>query len=301
MSRVSVGLPVWNGAAFLDQTLVSLLEQDFADFELLISDNGSTDDTEAICREAASRDRRIRYSRVPQNRGAAWNYNAVLERATAPLFKWAAADDLLAPTFISSCVEVLDSAGPAVVLAYPRTTLIDESGAVMHDLDDDDLDLHQPEPVARLDRLLRHRVEWHPVFGVIRTELLRRTPGIGRYPYADIALLAELSLLGQFHQVPRRDFLRRYHEGRSIVAGPSFVQQVAWYDPHRRARFAMPMSRLSGELLKAVGRSPLSPLQKVRAKEVVVRRWTIPHWRSIGGEAKIALAAVSGSRRLVPN
>jgi glycosyltransferase involved in cell wall biosynthesis len=295
MPRVSIGLPVWNGEEFLAETLASLLAQDFENLELLISDNGSTDATESLCRDAAARDERVHYHREPENRGAAWNYNAVLAMATAPLFKWAAADDVLAPTFVSSCVAALDGAGGAAVLAFPRTTLIDERSVVMSDLDDDDLDLRDPDPVRRFEKVLRHRVEWHPVFGVIRTDLLRRTPGIAPFPYADISLLAELSLLGQFHQVPERTFLRRYHEKRSIVAGPTFVQQVAWYDPRRRVRYAMPMTRLSKELMMVVGRADLPPAQKLRARSLVLSRWALPHWRQIGGEAKLAVRAIAST------
>lgn len=213
--------------------------------------------------------------------------------ASAPLFKWAAADDVLGPTFVGSCVAELDDAGDAAVLSFPRTTLIDERSVVMSDLYDDDLDLRNEDPVRRFDQVLQHRVEWHPVFGVIRTQRLRRTPGIAAFPYADISLLAELSLLGRFHQVPERTFFRRYHERRSIVAGPSFVQQVAWYDPRRRVRYAMPMTRLSKELMGVVSRADLSAPQKLRARSVVLQRWAFPHWRQIGGEAKLAMRAIA--------
>ena len=138
---MTLGVPVYNGEPYVKDTLASLLAQDFDDIEIVISDNASTDGTEDICRSAAAGDSRIRYTRTDVNRGAAWNYNQVLALATAPYFKWAAADDLCAPDFVSRCVDLLETGGPSLVIAYPRTTLIDESGAEIGPLDDDDLAL----------------------------------------------------------------------------------------------------------------------------------------------------------------
>lgn len=290
-------MPVYNGEPFVAESLRSILDQDLRDIEVVVSDNASTDATEEICRSVAAEDDRVRYLRSPMNRGAAWNYNQVLAMASAPLFKWAAADDLCAPGFFSRCIELLDQGGPAVVIAYPRTMLIDAAGAHIGPLDDDDLAVSAPHAVMRLDTLLRHRVEWHPVFGVMRTDVLRSTRGVGAFPSADIALLAEMALRGGFHQVPDRLFLRRYHETRSIAAGPSFLEQIAWYDPVRRARFAMPQTRLTRELLTGVAQAPLAPVDKVRAARAVLLRWTLPHWRHIGGEAKLAVRSVARSAR----
>src|SRR5262245_57216615 len=92
--RVSIGLPVYNGAKYLAEAIDSLLEQTFSDFELIISDNGSTDATPAICEEYAAKDGRIRFLRQEINRGLAWNWNCVLEESRGAYFKWAACDDL---------------------------------------------------------------------------------------------------------------------------------------------------------------------------------------------------------------
>jgi len=160
-------------------------------------------------------------------------------------------------------------------------------------LDDEDLALVDDDPVRRLDQLLRHRVEWHPVFGVMRTDVLRSTRAIGAFPLADVALLAEMAMRGKIVQVPERLFLRRYHQERSSVPGPSFVEQVAWYDPGRRVTFAMPQTRLTRELIAAVLRAPLPARERGRANRVVIRRWAVPHWRHIGGEVKLALRQVT--------
>ena len=105
--RVSVGMPVFNGAAYLRESIESVLDQTFADFELLISDNASTDDTESICREYANRDSRIRYMRQPKNIGALANFELLLNEARGPYFMWVAADDLPAANWIEHLVRNL--------------------------------------------------------------------------------------------------------------------------------------------------------------------------------------------------
>ena len=90
---VSVGLPVYNGEKYLPNALTRLLEQEFEDFELIVSDNASTDATEAICREFVARDRRVRYHRNAVNVGLAANHNQVFSLARGQFFKWSAYDD----------------------------------------------------------------------------------------------------------------------------------------------------------------------------------------------------------------
>jgi len=293
---VTIGVPTYNGARFLESTLEALVAQDLDDHEIVISDNGSTDDTERICRRYES-DPRVRYERSYANRGAAWNYNQVLEVARGRYFKWAADDDICLPNFLSSCVAELERC-PEAVLAWPRTVLIDENDQPFGQFDDADLDLRDPDPVARLAGVLDHRVEWHPVFGVIRTHILRRTSGIGAFVYADIALLAELAMLGGFHQVQADLFLRRYHDGRSLVANPSFEEHAAWYDPSRSAQKAVfPNLSLVRELLRRTATAALPPVDRLHASGVVMRHWAAPHWRHIGGEVKRALPVVGQQRR----
>jgi glycosyltransferase involved in cell wall biosynthesis len=293
---LTVGLPTFNGGRYLRRTLDSLAAQEFDDFELLISDNGSTDDTEAICREHAGLDGRVRYERATTNRGAAWNYNNVLALARGRYFKWAADDDICEPSFLASCVAELERS-PGAVLAYPQTLLIDADGAPIAPLDDRDLDLRSEDPVSRLSQLLRHRVEWHPVFGVIRTDVLRTTRGIGPFILADAALLAELALRGCFHQVPERSFLRRYHDQRSIAANPSFEAHAAWYRPDRPAGSVWPQARLVRELLSRALEAPLPAGDRGRAVTAVLRWWAAPNWRLIGGEAKLAVTRPVRVRR----
>ncbi len=101
---VGIGMPVYNGEKYLRAALDSLLAQTFTDFELIISDNASTDDTQTICEEYTLRDARIRYFRQPVNKGASWNFRFVLDQSGSEYFMWAAADDWRFPKFIGDAM-----------------------------------------------------------------------------------------------------------------------------------------------------------------------------------------------------
>ncbi|MCB0187328.1 MAG: glycosyltransferase family 2 protein, partial [Caldilineaceae bacterium] len=122
--RVSIGLAVYNGEPYLADAIRSILSQSFTNFELIISDNASTDRTAAICQEFAARDSRIRYSRNATNIGGANNENRTFRLARGEYFRWAAHDDICAPELLEKSVAVLDQ-NPDVVLCYSMTTEID--------------------------------------------------------------------------------------------------------------------------------------------------------------------------------
>jgi len=105
---VSIGMPVYNGARYIREALDSLLGQTFTDFELIISDNASTDSTEAICREYAAKDQRIRYIRQSHNLGASGNFKFVLDQALGEYFMWAAHDDKWSSNYLLEAKKSLE-------------------------------------------------------------------------------------------------------------------------------------------------------------------------------------------------
>lgn len=129
---VSIGMPVFNGEKFLIRALDSLLAQDYSDFELIISDNGSTDGTEKICRDYASRDIRIRYIRQAYNLGSHENFNFVLRESRGRYFMWAAVDDQWDPQFIQSLLAGLQNNPTAVGAFCPYQLVEDETGTVLN-------------------------------------------------------------------------------------------------------------------------------------------------------------------------
>jgi len=217
--RVSIAVPVYNGERYVARTLDSLLGQTFGDFELIITDNASTDATRDICADYARRDRRIQYHRAEQNKGVAANFRWGYELARAPFFKWNAADDLCAPTFLEECVRVLEQ-DPEVVLAFPRTMIIDEDDRPLHP-NTYDADADHPSPACRFSRLMNinHRMHGaHELYGLIRRSALQRIPVYDRVVRSDSIMLARLALLGRFRCVEKPLFLNREHARRSVAA-----------------------------------------------------------------------------------
>src|SRR6266516_2784484 len=127
--RLSIGLPVYNGENYLAESLDALLGQSYEDFELIISDDASTDGTADICHRYGKQGSRIRYIRQPRNIGRVPNHNFVVGQARGELFKWASSDDLYARDLLKRCVDALDEY-PQVVLAHSWSAVIDGSGTV---------------------------------------------------------------------------------------------------------------------------------------------------------------------------
>ena len=224
--RLSIGLPVYNGDKFLAQALDCLLAQTFRDFEIVISDNASTDRTPEICLGYAQRDRRIRYVRNQRNLGLVENFNRVFELSTAPLFKWAAHDDLHRENYLESCLRLLGD-NPDAVLAHSNAAFIDENGelfpfdagngsyidpktGVQERTDSAEIG-DRAAAVNRFWQVLS-RARWGThIFGVIRRQALMQTRLHANFHTSDRTLLAELALLGRFRSSPERLFLKRLH------------------------------------------------------------------------------------------
>ncbi len=232
--KLSVGLPVYNGERYLRQTLDSLLGQEFRDLELIISDNGSSDGTAAICEAYAKADKRVRYYRSNTNQGATWNYRRVLELAEGIYFKWAAYDDECLPAMLRRCVEAMDNADESVVLVYPWFEFIDESGSVirhMFGINWDHIHTAAQAPYQRLSRVIFRNMHGPAIYGVIKTEVLRKTRPFGSIA-ADWVKLVELSMVGRIVEVPEVLFRLRIHQTNSIVVNKSWRQLLAWHDPN---------------------------------------------------------------------
>lgn len=262
--RLSIGLPVYNGERFLEQSLDALLAQTFDDFELIISDNASTDRTAEICQEYAARDRRIRYIRQPKNVGAGPNHNLLVPLARGQYFKWASHDDLYEPTLHQRCVDVLD-ADPEPVLVHAFDAIIDERGEVIR-REPYTLDTANPRPSARLRSLL-YVPGGNDFYGVIRLEVLRRVDPHGSYYNADRTFVASLALQGPFRQVPEVLYYRRDHLDRASRA-PGRRARAAALDPVRWNRWRYPMILMYVEYVlgyvKAIRQAHLGPAESAR-------------------------------------
>jgi glycosyltransferase involved in cell wall biosynthesis len=261
--RLSIGLPVYNGEKYLAESLDALLGQSYEDFELIISDNASTDGTAGICRRYMKQDSRIRYIHQLCNVGAAPNHNFVVGQARGELFKWASYDDLYARDLLKSCVDALDEY-PHVVLAHSWTALIDDLGQLTEAIEYplDTASLRAPE---RFRSLLYGKVG-DDSYGIIRTAVLRRTSLLDSYHHADRTITTEFALHGPFYQVPDWLYFRRDHPDRAERARPTVRTRCANLDPRRADRLRHPAVRLYAEYLwgyvAAIRRAPLSPADR---------------------------------------
>ena len=128
---VTVGMPVRNGQSVIEEALESVLNQTMTDFELVIADNASTDETESICRKYVRSDSRVRYHRHDRNLGAAQNFNFTFAQCRGPYFKWMAHDDIIAPTYLERCLKCFEHGPESLVLVYPQRQLMSFDGRLI--------------------------------------------------------------------------------------------------------------------------------------------------------------------------
>jgi glycosyltransferase involved in cell wall biosynthesis len=249
---VSIGLPVYNAERYLKECLDSLLAQSFCDFEVVVCDNASDDNTAAIADDYARRDPRVRVYRADRNHGLAWNWNRAFALASGRYFKWAAADDVHLPHYLERTLEVL-LVEPDAVLVHSRTVEVDEHGVegpeVIKDLRTGGCDV-----AARFHELTRKGWPCVDVFGLVRAEVLAQTGLHGRYPRSDRALLAELGLHGRLVQVPEVLFHRREFAGRASRSH-DLVSRYAVFTGRPAPRRAWPTWRLIGGFAAALLRA----------------------------------------------
>ncbi len=299
MKKVAIGIPVYNGSNYLAAAIDSLLAQSYGDFDLLISDNASTDDTEEICRAFAQKDRRIRYIRQPKNVGAAANHNLLVQMTDSPYFKWAAHDDLLAPGFLAACVDVLDR-DPTVVLASPASMLIDEVGKplpysaerggmidrsgvcwpVMPEKNDG---LMASDPARRFEAVMLNMVMCVEIFGLMRRSALLRTALQGPFSGADKVVLAEMSLVGRFWLGQETLFFRRCH-AQQFSAAASGTYRAMWFSGRRDSIFTQQIKLLLA-YCRTLYTTELTVRQRYSCLQSIANRAISRghHWRRLTG------------------
>jgi glycosyltransferase involved in cell wall biosynthesis len=222
---VAIGMPVYNAEEYLPATIGAILAQDFRDFELIISDNASTDRSAEICESFARQDSRIRFVRQPSNLGATVNFRFVLDQSRAPLFMWAAADDVRSPDFLTQTVAVLHNR-PDVIAANCRTRF--DNGTFARDRMGDG-PIEHDDPAQRVLAFFGY---WHAngrYYSLFRREALMRNQALRDEEYlaSDWSIVLELLKLGKIAQadggelilgsrgMSSRNLFRYYH--RSVI------------------------------------------------------------------------------------
>jgi len=276
---VTIGLPTYNGAKYLAGALDSLLAQDYPNVEIVVSDNGSTDDTEVVARGYARRFDRIRYYRLDSNMGAAANFNRTLSLARGVYFMWASDHDLREPTLVSRCVEALE-ANPAAVLAYPQCLVIDANGTVLEEADDQ-IDVEQASSLARYKHLIWRLMICNMIYGVARREAMVAAGGYQDVIAPDRLVLARLALQGPIVRVAGFLFLRRQNRPPETL-DEQRLRQVNDLNPataeERAAQAAPSLFRALRDLhVQALNESALSRRQRWDAKVATLACFHMRH------------------------
>jgi glycosyltransferase involved in cell wall biosynthesis len=257
---VSIGIPVYNEARFLAESLASLLAQDYPNVEFIISDNASTDGTNTICTHAAANDTRIRVLNASVNEGSTANFQRCLDAARGELFMWAGGHDLWSSNLVSHCVETL-SRHPAAVIAVPESDWIDLSSQPFGERTGI-LDTRGMDALARVFMLLWANM--HAMYGLMRISALRATGRIPNYSGADLVLLARMILQGDF--IPAAGALWSRRQTRESEDFKTRQQRYHGREFGIRKRgFArvLPVARMPYELLKTVWSSRLLRRDKI--------------------------------------
>jgi len=232
--QISIGLPVYNGEKLLRKSLDSILSQTFSDFELIISDNASSDLTPDICKEYLKRDKRIRYVRQKKNLGVHGNYFFLVNEAKCKYFLWVASDDYLDPNYLDENLKILIK-NENIVSSVGK---VKPFGPKDIGLDPSTIETAQYpkflQPYIRKNRR-RKMLDTDPVFGSLDkkiriflkvTKSLRRWYGIHRteqlrqciiykpFINVEVSIFLNLLKLGDFHEC-NNTFLHEFDEGIS--------------------------------------------------------------------------------------
>ena len=197
---VSIGMPVYNGEKYIRQALDSLLAQEYENFEVVISDNASTDNTGPICKGYVKRDSRVIYLRNEQNLGAPYNFKRVLDESSGEYFMWASCHDVWEPQFISKCLQPLIHK-PTLVLCFPSADWIDLHGRVFEKISCS-LDTQGLHPLCRAQFVLLGLQYAYPVYGIFRSKSLKKVNVNRTLIGIDVIILFEIAFLGEFCQIP---------------------------------------------------------------------------------------------------
>jgi glycosyltransferase involved in cell wall biosynthesis len=265
---ISIGMPVYNGAAYIRFTLEGLLAQSFGDFELIISDNASTDATRDVIENCMLRDARIRYERQPVNIGVNPNSSHVMRRARGEFFKWSSSSDWCAPNFLERCLNELLAHDDAVLVA-PRTRLFQDTPSKPQDYEFD-VEILDDAPSARLARLHSTLTLNNALSGLIRMSALRRTRLVEAYRGADVVLMGHLALLGKFRLLDERLFYRRMEVATAtVLQDPEAVRRFLY--PQLSAGILFQDSKRQLGRARAALAAPMPIAERVRSLTYVAK------------------------------
>jgi len=263
---VTVGIPAYNEKRFIGQAIESVLTQTFTDFELLISDDASSDGTAEICAEFAARDRRIRLVRQSRNLGPFLNLKYVTDHATGALLVWLAHDDMLGSTYLEECVRQVKSR-PHDVLVSTDFKIIDETGKLLRveSLAGIRADIPWKRRRAEFFRFPVYSNTFYSFYGMMQTDAGKQMFGQLKRPtymsQIELPVLARLATIGEISSFPsatryyRRVSTSLYHTEQKSIMGKSSLRRIAIQARH--------FGKLIADQVSVLLHSSLSPEAKI--------------------------------------
>ncbi len=294
--RVSVGLPVRNGEQFIGRAIESVLAQDFADFELVICDNDSTDSTLEIVRQHAKRDPRVKLHENGRDIGQIENMNRVFELASGEFFRWTGADDWFEPTYLSRCVEALD-ADPDLIGVSTYINYFDDAGNQYYEEYTGER-FESDDPARRFARMLWFfHADYRycdPHYTMYRRSALEQTRLYQLTMCTDHILATEIALLGRAGHVPECLFHRRrepaYYDEEAVLE-----QQ---YDPSAPEKLRLTVAQLCAKYDESVRAASLTPMQRLVCRRAIARYYLEEQVTIYGDKGRNLLRRLPGFKLL---
>ena len=232
--KLTIGMPVYNGELFIKKAIESILDQTFTDFELIISNNSSTDSTEKICQDFIDKDNRIQIHTQKKNIGIHRNFNFLLSKAKGEYFAWAAVDDYLDNDFMEKNLKILESDKSVVssvgkIIPYGvdsldiDSTLVDtsvfpkflknfiKSGRRRKMIDAGPVSGNMNYKIRTFFKITKSLGRW---YGVHRTEQLKKCIIEKPFINVEVSVFLNLLRLGDFHE-ESSTILHEFDEGIS--------------------------------------------------------------------------------------
>lgn len=292
--KVSIGIPVYNGQKYLESAIKSLLQQSFRDFEVVISDNASTDKTEEICRFFQSQDERIRYCRNTVNIGAAGNYKKVFQLARGEFFKWMAHDDKCSANYIEECVKELE-ADSKIVMCFPKVILIDDIESPLPLVEDGTYvtprgriistnlqrNFMSDSPSERYSEVLFKTTECYEFFGLSRRDVIEKTSQHAAFYGSDKVLLCELAVMGKLKEVSDAIGYFRIHNEQSQSLQTA-KERAEWISPDLNYGAFMSRLKCVQGYYRSIFTYSLSSFEQIKSLWILMA-WLInwSNWRSM--------------------
>ena len=244
--ELTTGIPVFNGEAFLNKKITSILQLGYEKFELIISDNGSTDKTEEVCKPFLE-DKRIKYFHHEKNMGPVKNFEFILKKASGKYFMWTAVDDIILPKHIEKNLEVLKNkkivCSSSQVRYYgEKTEKIKQNGKMKNKIIQSLSPLENIPVSGKLDskirKYLKIRGHHHIFYGIFRTEQIKKIFVADNFSGFDWATILNSLNFGDIHVI-NEILMYRYDGGYSSKGffnykkslGLNFFQTLFHYFP----------------------------------------------------------------------